>query len=222
MKIGREYLVILILFIFFNVVAFVIPSKYAVIFWIAYSFSIISFAFLFYVWFSFFKSGKRNTSRYYKIPVLYVGTWYISIQFVLFLIFKFWATIPNWVAVLSCVLLLLIALVGLLSVDDASEYIEIIDKKVKEKVYFTKSLQVEAEMMIGKVGDEIAKKKVEELIEAIRFSDPMSDGSLVDIENSIRRKVSELDTLSDEELIEQIPIVLRLIEERNRKCKILK
>lgn len=64
------------------------------------------------------------------------------------------------------------------------------------------------------------KTDLQQLAEKIRFSDPMSDYSLEEIEGKIAAKISELRTESDKIII--IQELNFLITERNKKCKILK
>ena len=59
-----------------------------------------------------------------------------------------------------------------------------------------------------------------QLAEKIRYSDPMSDEQLSDIEDRITEKIAELKVSTDKTII--INELNSLLDERNRKIKIFK
>ena len=59
-----------------------------------------------------------------------------------------------------------------------------------------------------------------QLAEKIRYSDPMSDEQLADIEDRITEKIAELKSSTDKTKI--INELNSLLDERNRKIKIMK
>ena len=66
----------------------------------------------------------------------------------------------------------------------------------------------------------VGRRVLAQLAEKLRFSDPMSDDQLADLENRIGAKIAELSTAADKTaIIEELD---SLLEERNRKCKTLK
>ena len=75
-------------------------------------------------------------------------------------------------------------------------------------------------MIAEKESDENTKSKLLKLAEKIRFSDPMSNEKLVDLETIIFDKVKELKTAPDKQNI--ITEINMLLDERNKKCKIYK
>jgi hypothetical protein len=64
------------------------------------------------------------------------------------------------------------------------------------------------------------KAALVQLAEKIRFSDPMSSEKLKDLENRIASKVAELKVTENKN--EVIAEINSLMNERNKKCKILK
>lgn len=58
MKNKTPYIVIAILFVIYNVIAFVIPTTKTSAFWICYAFTVISFAVQAYVWYA--TIGKKQ------------------------------------------------------------------------------------------------------------------------------------------------------------------
>lgn len=223
MKAKKSTLIIyIILFAVFNLIAFIVPSDFTIVFWISYAFTVAAFGISMFTWASFFKDDRKLSSKFLKIPTIYVSTGYFSIQFVIFLIFKFANMVPTWVAVLINAIILAAALILLISVDSASEYVQSVDDKVKVKVQSLKLLQADVEMIEEKVQDPAVKKQVAALAEKIRFSDPMSNAALADLEANISGKVETLKNTPEEEMEPLIQTISSLIDERNKKCKILK
>ena len=68
--------------------------------------------------------------------------------------------------------------------------------------------------------DANVKTALTQLVEKIRFSDPMSSEQLANLENQISTKITELKTAANKkDIIDELNL---LIDERNKKCKILK
>ena len=81
-------------------------------------------------------------------------------------------------------------------------------------------MQTEVELLANAEKDATAKAALARLAEKLRFSDPMSDERLADLENRIGARIAELSTAADKTTV--IEELNSLLEERNRKCKILK
>jgi hypothetical protein len=117
-------------------------------------------------------------------------------------------------------------LIGLFTVEAAKDEIERIDEKIKDKVFYIKSLQDDVDGLAGRAQEEPLKKTLKELAETIRYSDPMSSPQLAATENKIEAKAALLaeavgnnDGDSVKALCEELQ---QLFAERNRKCKLLK
>lgn len=67
-----------------------------------------------------------------------------------------------------------------------------VSAKVREKTFYIKQLQTEIELLVDAETDIATKSALTQLAEKIRYSDPMSDEQIVDIENRIATKISEL------------------------------
>ena len=217
----RLLFVVLIIFVLFNVIAFVIPSEFSASFWVTYVFSVFALAFNGYMWSAFFIKDLKQKSKFYRIPLLHISFIYLGIQSVLFILFKFIVT-PTWISIVLCVTLLTWALIGLITVGGSKEYIESVDNKIKTKVTFIKSLQMEVELIEQKSNNVEAKTRLKELGDKIKYSDPISDESLSDIENEILVSVRSLNSADELTIVNSVPDILLKIDERNKKCKLLK
>lgn len=215
-------IIFLILFVVFNVVAFAIPSNFTITFWIAYIFTVIAFGSGLYTWVNYFKKNKSLKSKFLNISTITISFYYIIIQVAAFVIFKFAYMLPSWTSILVCVIILAFALISLIGVDSSAEYIASIDEKVSAKVQSVKIKQMDVELVASNVKDKDVKEKVLELAEIIRFSDPMSNEQLAGIEKIIAEKIDELKSIPEADMMSLIEEIEKLIDERNKKCKILK
>ena len=217
---GLAYAALLIIFILFNVIAFVVPTEKTATFWIAYAFSCVAFILQIAVWNIAFKGTKTLKSKFLGISLIAVSSIYFSVQIAAFLIFMIFPTIASWISVISCSLILCISLICLIGTEVARDEIARVESKVEKKVFYIKSLQVDAEMLANTETDPDVKAALIKLAELIRFSDPMSNDALVDLEKEISDKFIELKTAEDKAAI--IKVLDSLIVERNKKAKLLK
>lgn len=221
------FISVFILIAVYNVVIFVIPFNKGGGFWTGYGFSmlamLLSSAVSFY---AFDREGLK--SKFYGIPLISVVWRYLVIQLVtglLEMILDF-IPIPFQYGIAANTVILGACLLGLITVEAAKDEIERIDAQIKEKVFYIKSLQIDIESLVGKASDDSLKKTLKDLVETIRYSDPMSSPQLAAIENKIEAKAAVLAEAvgnTDGDAIKALCDELQqLFAERNRKCKILK
>ena len=218
---------VLIILVVYNVVVFVLPFIRGGWFWTAYSFSML--AILITARVIFYVFGREELkSRFYGIPLVSVAWRYLIIQLIAGLaqMALGFTLIPFQYGIALNTILLGACLIGLIVVNISKERIERTDEKIKEKVFFIKSLQVDVECLIDKVSNDSVKKVLKDLAETIKYSDPMSSPQLAAIENKIEAKVAVLAESvekMDSDAIKALCDELQLLFfERNRKCKILK
>jgi len=217
---------VIIILAVYNVIAFVLPFDRDGGFWAGYGFSML--ALLLTAGVSFYAFQREGIkSKVYGMPLISVVWRYLIIQLVVgFLQMALQKYIPFQYGIVANVILLGACLIGLISVDAGKAEIERVDEKVKEKVFYIKSLQADVEGYVDRALNESIKKVLKELGETIRYSDPMSNPQLAAIENKIENKtaiLSEAVEKADDDLIKGLCNELQqLFAERNRKCKILK
>ena len=94
------------------------------------------------------------------------------------------------------------------------------------KVGFIRMLTADVEDAMSRAADPKVKDALLELSEQIRFSDPMSSGALESCESRISEMIFAISEKAkdgdSQELIDMINEVSRLVEDRNRRCKLLK
>lgn len=215
-----SYLALSIVFVLFNVIAFVIPTDKTATFWTAYVFSVVAFAVQIPLW--KIALGKNDTlkSKFLGIPVIHVGITYLIIQLIVFAIFMIFPTLPVWLAVVVCAIILAISALCAIAGQAGANEINRIDEKIKVKRAFIQFLQTDIEMLAENESDPETKAALEKLAEKVRFSDPMSHEMLGELESRISAKVEEMKTAADKKGF-VVEIETWLIE-RNTKCKIIK
>jgi hypothetical protein len=219
-KKGLAYAVLFIAFALFNVIAFFIPTEKTATFWIAYAFSAIAFLLQIVIWKLAFKGTDTIKSKFLGIPLLSVGFRYLVIQVIAFAVFMIFPAQPTWIPVVVCSVILGGSAICLIGTETGREEINRVEEKVKRKVFYIKSLQVDVEMLTETESDPTIKAELTKLAEKIRFSDPVSSDALAEIESEIVNKIKEIEVSKDKLAI--IAVTTALVEERNKKAKILK
>ena len=217
---GMAYAVLGIIFVIFNVIAFAIPTAKTATFWVAYIFTVIAFALQLIIWIFAFKGADTLKSKFLGIPLISVGVIYLLVQIVAVAVFMALSFVPSWIAIVVCILILGVSAVCLIGAETGREEVNHIEHKVSKKVFYIKSLQIDVEMLAKAEADADTKIALTNLAEKIRFSDPMSDELLAELEAKIRNKFEELKLAEQKATI--INELTLLIEERNKKCKLLK
>ncbi|MBQ8210429.1 MAG: hypothetical protein IJZ35_07610 [Clostridia bacterium] len=209
-----------VVFILFNVIAFVIPTAKTSTFWIAYVFTVIAFVLQIGVWIYAFKGSDKIKSKFLGIPLVAVGIIYLIIQIIAFSVFMAYPLTQMWIAVVVCAFILGISAIFLIGTEVGKNEINRVEPKIEKKVFYIKSLQTDVEMIAENEIDEDMRELLKQLAEKIRFSDPMSNNELIDIEIEINSKIAEL-KITDKKT-ESVKEIETLLTERNKKVKLLK
>ena len=216
----KGYVILGILFILISIITFAVPTVKTATFWIAYVFTAAAFAAQIGIWKTALGKGKTLKSKFLGFPVVHIGIVYAVIQVIAFAVFMFVPTLPAWSAVVVCSVIAGISAVCMISADAGRDEIERVEAKVQKKVFYIRELQADIELLADNESDATVKTALTQLAEKIRFSDPMSNEQLADLENKISTKVAELKTASSKLVI--ITELNSLLDERDKKCKILK
>ena len=215
----KGYVLIGIIFILITVVSLAIPTSKNAAFWIAYIFTVVALAAQIVLWKRTF-GHKELKSKFLGFPIVHIGIVYLIVQIAVLFIFVFAEKLPTWSALVICTAIAAIAATFMIAADVGRTEIERVEQKVKGKVFYIKNLQVDMEILAGAEKDAKTKKALEQLAEKTRFSDPMSNVQLAPLEERIAIAVESLKSSDDKmKIIEELNL---LLDERNRKCKILK
>jgi len=217
---GMAYAVLAIAFVLFNVIAFAVPTAKTATFWIAYVFTAVAFASQIAIWKFAFKGADTLKSKFLGIPLISVGITYLIVQIIVFAVFMAMPLTASWIALVVYALILGVSAICLIGTETGREEVVRVEEKVEKKVFYIKSLQVDVEMLASAERDTDTKAALTKLAEKIRFSDPMSNEVLADLEAEITAKIKELKTAENK--AEIIIVLDSLITERNKKAKLLK
>lgn len=215
----KGYVILGILFTLVSIIAFAVPTLKTATFWIAYVFTAAAFAAQIIIWRT--ALGKEALkSKFLGFSVVHIGIVYAIIQTVAFAVFLFAPMLPVWSAIVVCSIIAGVSAVCMISTDAGLNEIERVEAEVQEKVFFIRELQADIELIATTETDADTKAELTRLAEKISFSDPMSNEQLMDLENKISTKVLKLKTATNK--VEIITELTLLLDERNKKCKILK
>lgn len=217
---SMPYAILAAVLILFNIIAFAVPTDKTETFWTAYCFTTLAFVLQLLIWKFAFKSTNTLNSKFLGIPLIHIGIIYLIIQLIAFAVFMLFPTIPLWICVIVCALIIGISGICLISVKAGTNEINHVEAKIQKKVFYIKSLQVDVEMLAEKETDKSTKEALLRLAEKIKYSDPMTNEALSDIESAISEKIKEISNADNKiNLIKEIEL---LVAKRNKKAKILK
>lgn len=217
---SKGYLILGVLFVLVSVIAFAVPSAKTAAFWISYAFTVIAFAAQIAIWKSTLGCAESLKSKFLGFPVIHIGIVYLVVQVIIFAVFLFIPPLPVWSAVVACTVVAGVSAVCMIASDIGRSEIERASAKVQEMTFFIKQSRTEIELLADAETDITTKSALTQLAEKIRYSDPMSDEQLADIEGRITEKIAELKVSTDKAKI--INELNSFLDEQNRKIKILK
>ncbi len=221
-------IVALVVFAVYNAIVFVIKTDAKdASFWISYAFT--AFAFLVAV-ISLILIGRKKgiiQNWFMNYPIVRYSVIYVISQVVvsvILIVIGDKLSVPvafliQFVLLAIYVILILIAFVAKISVEEAS-------KSIKAKCLFVDLLRVDAEMLCEKCSDSQALVVFKDFAEAVSLSDPMSSQTLSAIEGEISTKISDANkSLSESDIDKAIALCKEaklLLVERNKKARVLK
>lgn len=220
-----------ILFVVFNVVTFVTPSEFAGMskfggaFWMGYVF--ITLAFMGQLAVSYFAFKAENIQKlFYKIPLIRISWTGLILTLVFGVLGMVIPDLPYWVGIIACIIVLGFNAIALVKANAAADIVGEIDDKIKVQTKFIKLLTADSEHLMSVSKTDEMKTVTKKVYEAIRYSDPMSDEELSEIENMIKNSFNSFENAvfsEDTELASSVAEeLISQIDKRNKKCKVLK
>ena len=217
---SKGYAILSILFVLISVIAFAVPTAKTTAFWISYAFTVAAFAAQIIIWKAALGRSESLKSKFLGLPVVHISIVYLVVQVVALIVFLFIPTLPIWSAVVACAVIAGISAVCMIASDVGRSEIERVSAKVQEKVFYIRELQTDVELLADAETDSATRSALMQLAEKIRYSDPMSDERLENIEGQITAKIAELKSSADK--IKIIKELNSLLDERNKITKLLK
>ncbi len=193
-------------------------------FWIAYAMILVSLILLLLCGVLALRGDKE--SIFLRLPILKTGFGFVTLAVILGAPFLIFPVLPAWIGGMLSVIVSFLFAVGVLKASAAAENAEAVGQKTERKTAFIRSLVASAQTLKENAKDKTAEAAAGRVYEALRYSDPVSDPALNDVEeeifdtfNRFEEAVSRSDGAAVALLSEKL---LALINERNRKCKLLK
>ena len=219
-----------VLFAAFQVICFVIPNKvagfrqFATGSWMGYIFITLAFVGQFVCAYIAFDTENR-TKLFYKIPMIRISYIGLILTVIFGVLCMAIPDFPSWLAFAGCGLILAVTAAAAIGAKTASDLVESVDEKISNQTLFVKSMTGSADSLLSRAETSDAKAVCKKVYEAIRYSDPMSNDGLADLENQIVQKFSEFSSAVTDgtgDIHDLANELLVLIDDRNKLCKSLK
>ncbi|MDY5755130.1 MAG: hypothetical protein SPK05_07765 [Eubacteriales bacterium] len=219
----RAIVVAVIIFVIYNLIAFVIPFAHTAAFWISYGFTLAAFAVVCASIYIAFIKNPDAKSRFYGFPIARIGVLYGGAQLIVSLTVMALAKwTPWWIPTLVYAIGLGATIIGLVSAEAVVEEIQTQDVRLKDNTVMMRALQSKISQIASQTDDAAIKALAEEF----RYSDPVSNDAIADAEADLAAAVDQLQAAfvdSDNEAMAQLcRKATALLAERNRLCKLNK
>lgn len=215
-----------IFIVVFNVIIFAIPPEIAGMtktggaFWSSYIMIIITFVGQLVCAKRAFKESELE--RFFmKMPLVTISYIALILSIAAGTVCMLIPDLPNWVGVIICALILGFNAAAVVQADTAADIISDVEQKTADKTAFMKQLKADAEILNSRSMQPEIKSIVKKVCEAIRYSDPVSDVSLSDAEDAIKKKFDEFAALATRDTdIERLKLMQQelttMINDRNK------
>ena len=194
------------------------------VFWIAFSFSFVVNLLIAVAMFLF---TRKKADEWLTIPVLYFVSYVISaIYLVLGMIFMYVPLKdPTWVWISEAILTIIFIILVMYFLFGAS-YINRNAKIQKEKVAYIREAKAICDDAAYLSKHEESQKALQKLSEDIRFSDPMSNDSVAELEKELYNTLLDiqikLEESGDADVLDLVKTADRALKRRNALVKIRK
>ena len=233
MKKGFKYYLSIwvILLAVFNVAVFATPgeaggySKFGGAFWVGYIF--ITLAFIGQLICAYFAFKADSLQKFfYNVPLIRISRIGLVLTAIFGTLCMAIPNLPNWIGVILCLTVLAVTVTSVITATAAGDVVGGIDEKIESKTYFIKALTADAEALMSAAKTPELKAEVKKVYEAIRYSDPMSNSALEEINEQIQNQFSAFADAVKSENSNLASVfsdkLLIFIHNRNKKCKGLK
>ena len=215
----------------FNLIVFVTPneiggiSKFSGSFWVGYIFITIAFLGQLACASVTFKSNNLQ-KFFYNIPLISLSYSGLIAMLIAGSVFMAVPVLPTWIGIIVCAIILAFNMNAITKASVSTEIVNAIDEKVKTQTFLIKNLTMDVQSLMTSAKSDEIRAEVKKVYEAIRYSDPMSDVKLADIESQLKIVFNNLVLSVDQGNIDTVKenamITVELLERRNLLCKMMK
>lgn len=213
-------------FAIYNILIFLIFNNYNNIFWISYGF--MTAALIANIVIILIASKKTDVeAAFFGIPLLSFSVFHVIAEFfasLVFMIFRASASVKLTISI-QAILFLILVVFGALAIL-SRDAVQAIGDNVRTNVANIKGLAVDVQLLEQDCIDAELKGELHKVHEAIRYSDPMTNDTVAQLDEMIRGKVSELkffcQNSNKAEALEACYKLQAYVRERNAKLLISK
>ena len=215
----------------FNALAFVTPNeivgviKFDGAFWVGYIFITIAFVGQLICAYIAFKAENLK-KLFYNIPLISISYIGLVVMLVAGGLTMAIPDMPNWLGVILCLAVLGFTAISVIKASFAIEIVSDINDKIATETTFIKKMTVESQNLVNRANASMLKKQCKKVYDAFRYSDPISNDTVTNIEIQIKE---EFNTLADAVFADDLDLVessakevIILINERTAKLKVSK
>jgi hypothetical protein len=215
----------LIALVAYNLLVFVLSQVRTDVFWLSYSFTVFALAIQLVLPLLLRSNGHIKRDAFLKLPAYMHCMLFSAVQFISGIILML-VTVSFKTALLIEIVILSFFLMNTIYALAGKEIIQVAEDSMKQRTSFIHTLTMDVETVREKADDVSLRKKLKELEDAVRYSDPVSNRALETIEQKIQAAMTNLsnqiDRSSIKDAIAEADNMILLFNERNRKCKSLK
>lgn len=222
-KIDNYYLISFLLFLIYSIISLLIIPIKNNSFWVYYIFTCFAFLISSSIYYKI-NNKKKLSERFNNISVLIISYLYIIFQSILSILFMSIDTENTKIFILIQVVVFILYIILIIALNKSANYISSNSEKKNNDIISKKQLQLKLELYVNNIEDEKDKKKIYEIIEDIKYMDPIaSNEEIINIDKLINKNIEDLvNTKNDEDKLLVIKNIKQLIYERNEKAKISK
>lgn len=209
----------------YNMLVFVIFKNHSSVFWMSYGFMMLAFAAQITSMLLAFKKADVETV-FFGLPLASFSIFYLVAELCVSTIFMIFQNVGTTISLVIQVLMLagfsVVAIIAIMARDTVQE----MGDTVKQKIVQHKAVNVDVETLLASCTNADLKTKLRKLSETIKYSDPMTNDAIADVEQRIQQKISELCIYCENNEVDEAANTCSALEllyvERNKKLFISK
>ena len=218
--VGMSFAVFGIVFLVYNMLIFLFMKPQTPVFWISYGFMVLAFGLQVLGMYLSFKEFSVQ-AIFFGIPLAQFTLFYFFAELFVSFVFMIFQKITWKIPVsLQVILLAVYAIVAIVSVATRDAAVAVKDN-IQESAAAMKLNTVDIEMLRDEAKDPELKRELVRLAEAVRYSDPMTNDFIADVDARIRQETFALQTFCEDNDVaaakDSCKKLQRLYVERNKK-----
>ena len=180
-----------VIFAVMNMLVFFVFNEKNNVFWISYGFMCAAFVIQIVSMFLAVKALEAE-AVFFGIPLVSISLFYFFAAVFTAAVFMIFQNAPVKLAIgLQVIILAVYVVIAIFSLM-ARDTVQDVNDNIKVSVVAIRSMQADVETLKAQAQDPALKEKLRKLSETIRYSDPMSNDAVVDIEGQIMQALTEL------------------------------